>query len=85
MPLLLVIFKDEPLASARPEWAVLNSETGDIWRDREGLGWTDPTREEVWDYNIALAVEAAQKGFDEIQFDYVRFPSDGRVKQATLT
>jgi len=81
----LVIFKDAPLASARPEWAVINAETGEIWRDREGLGWTDPTREEVWDYNIALAVEAAQKGFDEIQFDYVRFPSDGQVKRATFS
>ena len=81
----LVIFKDEPLASAHPEWAVIDAETGEIWRDREGLGWTDPTREEVWDYNIALAVEAAQKGFDEIQFDYVRFPSDGQVKRATFS
>jgi peptidoglycan/xylan/chitin deacetylase (PgdA/CDA1 family) len=81
----LVIFKDEPLASARPEWAVIDAESGEIWRDREGLGWTDPTRDEVWDYNIALAVEAAQKGFDEIQFDYVRFPSDGQVKRATFS
>ena len=81
----LVIFKDEPLAAARPEWAVTDSETGEIWRDREELGWTDPTRSEVWDYNIALAVEAAQMGFDEIQFDYVRFPSDGSVKQAAYS
>ena len=81
----LVIFKDDPLASARPEWAVIDSETGDLWRDREGLAWTDPTREEVWDYNITLAVEAAQMGFDEIQFDYVRFPSDGAVGRATFS
>ncbi len=81
----LVIFKDEPLAAAHPEWAVTDSETGEIWRDREELGWTDPTRQEVWDYNIALAVEAAQMGFDEIQFDYVRFPSDGSVKKATYS
>jgi hypothetical protein len=78
----IVTFKDEPLASAQPEWAVLDAGTEAIWRDRENLGWTDPMREEVWDYNIALAVEAAQKGFDEIQFDYVRFPSDGAIKQA---
>jgi peptidoglycan/xylan/chitin deacetylase (PgdA/CDA1 family) len=78
----IVTFKDEPLASAHPEWAVLDAETEAVWRDREILGWTDPMREEVWDYNIALAVEAAQKGFDEIQFDYVRFPSDGAIKQA---
>ena len=47
---------------------------GKIWRDREKLAWVDPSKKEVWDYNIDLAVEAAQNGFDEIQFDYVRFP-----------
>ena len=51
----IVLFKDEPLATAHPEWAVIDSATGGIWRDRENLGWVDPTREEVWDYNIALA------------------------------
>ncbi|RME48628.1 MAG: GTP-binding protein, partial [Chloroflexi bacterium] len=76
----IVVFKDNPLATARPEWAVLNSETGEPWRDREGLAWTDPFREGVWDYNIAIAVEAAGKGFDEIQFDYLRFPTDGNLK-----
>jgi peptidoglycan/xylan/chitin deacetylase (PgdA/CDA1 family) len=81
----LVVFKDEPLALARPEWAVTDAATGEVWRDREGLGWADPTRPEVWDYNIALAVEAAQMGFDEIQFDYVRFPSDGSVKKAAYS
>lgn len=80
----IVVFKDEPLASARPEWAVIDAETTGVWRDRENLAWADPMREEVWDYNIALAVEAAQKGFDEIQFDYVRFPTDGAIRQATF-
>jgi hypothetical protein len=69
----IVVFKDDPLASARPDWAVKRPEGG-VWHDREGLAWTDPFRKEVWDYNIAIAVEAAQHGFDEIQFDYVRFP-----------
>jgi len=81
----IVVFKDEPLAVAYPEWAVLNTATNTIWRDRENLGWGDPTREEVWDYNIALAVEAAQKGFDEIQFDYIRFPTDGNIKQTKFS
>ncbi len=78
----IVVFKDNPLATAHPEWAVLDAATGGVWHDREGLGWADPTQEEVWDYNIALAVEAAQLGFDEIQFDYVRFPSDGAISRA---
>lgn len=73
----IVVFKDNPLALARPELAV-KTRDGRVWRDREGLAWTDPFRREVWDYNIALAVEAAAHGFDEIQFDYVRFPdADG--------
>jgi peptidoglycan/xylan/chitin deacetylase (PgdA/CDA1 family) len=80
----IVTFKDEPLAVAHPEWAVTDSATGGLWRDGEGLAWADPFHEEVQDYNIALAVEAAEKGFDEIQFDYVRFPSDGRISQATF-
>ncbi|MEM7034571.1 MAG: putative glycoside hydrolase [Chloroflexota bacterium] len=80
----IVVFKDEPLTVAHPEWAVTYRETGEIWRDREGLGWADPTQEDVWDYNIALAVEAAQQGFDEIQFDYIRFPTDGNIKQAVF-
>jgi hypothetical protein len=69
----IVVFKDHPLATSRPEWAV-KTEGGEIWKDRENLAWVDPFRKEVWEYNIQVAVEAAQQGFDEIQFDYVRFP-----------
>jgi hypothetical protein len=69
----IVVFKDNPLATSRPEFAVKTPE-GTVWQDREGLAWVDPFSKEVWDYNIDLAVEAAQYGFDEIQFDYVRFP-----------
>ncbi len=69
----IVVFKDNPLATARPDLAVRTGE-GKVWRDREDLAWVDPFRKEVWNYDIDLAVEAAQYGFDEIQFDYVRFP-----------
>jgi len=69
----IVVFKDHPLALARPDWAV-RTQGGQIWRDRENLAWVDPFNKEVWDYNIRIAMEAAQYGFDEIQFDYVRFP-----------
>jgi hypothetical protein len=69
----IVVFKDNPLATARPDWAV-KTPGGETWRDRENLAWVDPFNKEVWDYNINIAVEAAQYGFDEIQFDYVRFP-----------
>lgn len=75
----IVVFKDDPLATARPDLAVKRA-NGAIFRDREGLAWTDPFRPEVWDYNIGIATEAAAVGFDEIQFDYVRFPDAPGLK-----
>ncbi|WP_297460784.1 putative glycoside hydrolase [Ferrovum sp.] len=69
----IVVFKDDPLATARPDLA-LRTADGAVWKDREGLSWPDPFNKMVWRYNIDLAEEAARAGFDEIQFDYVRFP-----------
>lgn len=69
----IVVFKDDPLAAAHPEWAVKTA-GGAVFRDREGLAWVDPAHREVWAYDLDIAEEAAQMGFDEIQFDYVRFP-----------
>ena len=62
----IVVFKDNPLATTHPELAVIDQRTGQPWRDLEDLAWTDPFSEEVWAYNIAIAIEAATKGFDEI-------------------
>jgi hypothetical protein len=78
----IVAFKENVLAAARPELAVIDTRTGKAWIDNEKLAWVDPTREEVWDYLIAVAKEVAEKGFDEIQFDYVRFPTDGKLSAA---
>ncbi|MEO5358987.1 MAG: GTP-binding protein [Nitrospirota bacterium] len=75
----IVVFKDKPLAEARRDLAV-KTQSGDLWRDREKLAWVDPFRKEVWDYNIDIAIEAAKSGFDEIQFDYVRFPDSLKPK-----
>jgi hypothetical protein len=72
----IVVFKDTPLAMARPGWAI-RTRNGEIWRDREGLAWIDPFQEDAWPYTIDIAVEAARLGFDEIQFDYIRFPDTG--------
>ncbi|NGQ96542.1 putative glycoside hydrolase [Brevibacillus sp. SYP-B805] len=73
----IVCFKDPYLAGKKPEWA-MQRKTGGIWSDSKGVVWIDPYRKEVWDYNIAIAKEAAKKGFKEIQFDYVRFPDNGK-------
>jgi hypothetical protein len=78
----IVAFKDNVLAQAKPEWAIIDTRTGKLWIDNEKLAWVDPFREEVWDYNIAIAKEAVAKGFDEVQFDYVRFPTDGKLSAA---
>ena len=75
----IAVFQDPNLAKARPDLAV-GSKGGGAWRDRKGLAWVDPASREVWEYNIAIAKEAAARGFDEVQFDYVRFPTDGRLK-----
>ena len=69
----IVVFKDDLLVNVRPDWAVRGT-GGAIWKDREGLAWIDPFHKEAWDYTLGVAEEAAAAGFDEIQFDYVRFP-----------
>ncbi len=72
----IAIFRDEQLVMHHPELAV-RSRRGQPWRENGKLVWTDPSRPEVQDYNIALARYAAASGVDEVQFDYVRFPAEG--------
>lgn len=73
----LVAFKDPYLAGKRPEYALKNK-SGEAWRDAKGTAWVDPFHPDVRQYNMELAREAARLGFDEIQFDYVRFPENGK-------
>jgi hypothetical protein len=77
----VVVFEDPILSGARPDLAIRRSD-GSVWRDSAGLGWTNPYDRRVWDYNVDIASAAARAGFDEIMFDYVRFPSDGDVRSA---
>jgi hypothetical protein len=72
----VVTFEDPILGEKRPDWAIHNSD-GSVWHNNGGLAWTDEYDKRVWKYNVDVAVSAAKAGFDEIQFDYVRFPSDG--------
>ncbi|MCO5398860.1 putative glycoside hydrolase [Ralstonia soli] len=69
----IVVFKDDRLAEAHPEWTV-RDRAGDVWRDGEGQRWIDPSVEAAWGSALDVAEEAARLGFDEIQFDYLRFP-----------
>ncbi|WP_438447527.1 putative glycoside hydrolase [Gorillibacterium sp. sgz5001074] len=73
----VVIFKDPFLASKKTSYA-MQKKGGGIWRDGKGVSWVDPYDDQVWNYNIAIAKEAAALGFDEIQFDYVRFPDNAK-------
>lgn len=77
----IVVFKDDPFANAHPEWSVHTAD-GKPWRDREKLQWMDPFSHEVWQHNLDVAEEAARMGFDEVQFDYVRFPDKSGLRFA---
>ncbi|MDO8493188.1 MAG: putative glycoside hydrolase [bacterium] len=81
----VAVFEDPILAKARPDLAVKRRSDGKTWKDRKGLSWTDMGSKEVWDYNIAVAKGAYEAGFDEINFDYIRFPSDGDMNDIAYT
>ena len=74
----IVTFQDPILSEHRPQLALHNPD-GSVWRTRAGYGWLNPYDRRAWDYDVAVATAAAAAGFDEIQSDYVRFPSDGDV------
>jgi hypothetical protein len=76
----VVVFEDPVLAAARPPLALLRPD-GSRWVNAAGLAWVNPYDSAVWRYAVAIGAAAARAGFDEIQFDYVRFPSDGDVSQ----
>ncbi|MUG85289.1 GTP-binding protein [Paenibacillus timonensis] len=76
----IVVFKDTILAKKHPELSFRHKD-GSVWSNGKGDSFVNPYSKEVWDYNIAIAKEAAKLGFKEIQFDYVRFP-EGFEKRA---
>jgi hypothetical protein len=76
----VVVFEDPELSAARPGLAVLRPD-GSRWLNNAGLGWVNPYDQRVWRYAVGVGAAAAKAGFDEIQFDYVRFPSDGDLSQ----
>jgi len=85
----IAVFQDTALAEARPELAVhdrskLNAAGGamskkTLWRDGKNLAWVDPSSREVGEYVVALSNDALSYGFDELNYDYIRFPSDGKI------
>ncbi|WP_396653156.1 putative glycoside hydrolase [Metabacillus idriensis] len=78
----VVVFKDSVLANKKPEWSYKDGNS--VWKNGRGESFVNPFVKEVWDYNVQIAIEAAKLGFQEIQFDYVRFPEGFENKDATL-
>lgn len=74
-------FQDSHLIQTHPEWAVKTlSDKNKVWRDHKGIGWVDAGQKDVWAYLSLIAHASYDVGFDEINFDYIRFPSDGNMK-----
>jgi hypothetical protein len=79
----IVCFQDSPLAKKMPSLAVKSKRTGGNWQDNKKAMYTNPYNHTVWEYLVEVAEDAAKHGFTEIQFDYVRFPSDGPIADAS--
>lgn len=69
----IVVFKDSILAEERPDLS-FTTDDGEVWKNRRDEAFVNPYEREVWEYNVEVARAAAQLGFKDIQFDYVRFP-----------
>ncbi|MDP3764573.1 MAG: putative glycoside hydrolase [bacterium] len=74
------VFQDPVLAAGRPDIAIKNVKTGETWKDNKGLAWIDPSSRIAWQYAVDIAKDMAMHGFDEVNFDYVRFPADGNIE-----
>jgi hypothetical protein len=74
------VFQDPYLTKVKPEWAVKKVSDGGVWKDRKGLSFLDPTNKNVHDYVLSIALHSYALGFDEINLDYIRYPSDGNIK-----
>ncbi|QDI90885.1 GTP-binding protein [Salicibibacter halophilus] len=78
----VVVFKDTFLAKQRPDLSFQSN--GSVWANNQGESFVNPFEKEVWDYNIEVAKKAAELGFQDIQFDYVRFPEGFETRDEAL-
>lgn len=81
----LTVFQDPFYAALYPSEAFTDTRTGLVWRDYKGIAWLRPDSTAVAEYTTAIARDAYAQGFDEINLDYVRFPSDGELKYIDLS
>lgn len=80
----IAVFQDQYFIKEHPDTAVRSKKTGGVWKDYKGIEWVDAGSREMWDYAIAIAQDAYSQGFDEINFDYIRFPADGEIRDMTF-
>jgi len=73
-------FQDPYLTKLKPEWAIKKISDGGVWKDRKGLSFLNPTSKDVHKYIVSIALDSYNEGFDELNFDYIRYPSDGDLK-----
>ncbi|ADH99056.1 putative glycoside hydrolase [Salisediminibacterium selenitireducens] len=78
----IVVFKDTVLAEKRPDLSF--TQNGEVWKNRRGEAFVNPFMKEVWEYNVEIAKRAAEMGFQDIQFDYVRFPEGFETRDEDL-
>jgi len=76
----ITVFQDPYFAELHPEFAVQKESDKTIWKDYKKISYIDPGAEDMWEYIVALSKESYEIGFDELNFDYIRFPSDGNMK-----
>lgn len=75
-------FQDPYITGVWPDEAVKQGKEGPVWKNRKGQTWIDPGSKKAWEYMVAIGKESYRAGFDEIQYDYIRFPSDGDISTA---
>ena len=80
----VAVFQDAYFVKHRPDLAVKTKDGSAVWKDRKGISWIDSGSREYWDYIIMIAKESHKIGFDEINFDYIRFPSDGNMQDISF-
>jgi hypothetical protein len=80
----VAVFQDAYFVLHRPDLAVKTKNGSQVWKDRKGISWIDAGSHEYWDYIMLVAKESHKLGFDEINFDYIRFPSDGNMQDISF-
>lgn len=79
------VFQDVKYSGSHPDLAVKSKASGGVWKDRKGISFIDVGARPYWDYIVEISKEAYAIGFDELNFDYIRYPSDGNMEDAEFT